>query len=107
MQDILSKMANYNWDYVSGTLGHLEGYGLSPFSVDRDAAQSLIDSGNFKPLADRELMVDVANEDKTTLYVLSLEGGILTCPQPMLNNTEVKLSFDRALASIGLLSRVW
>ena len=44
-------------------------------------------------------------EDQYMPFVLSLEGGILNCAQPMPNNTELKLSFDRALASIGLLYR--
>ena len=38
-------------------------------------------------------------------FMMNLEGGILNCNQPMPNNTEVKLSFDRNLASIGLLYR--
>jgi len=100
-------MANYNWDYVSGTLGQLEGYGLSAFSCDREDVEYYTSTYKHKhtPLEDREMMVEDGNIDKTTLYVLSLEGGILTCPQPLLNNTEVKLSLVRALASIGLLYR--
>ena len=39
----------------------------------------------------------------TNEYVLRLEGGILNCNQPLPSNTEVKLSFDRATAAIGLL----
>ena len=106
LHDILSKMANYNWGYVTGTLGQLEGYGLTPFSCDRSSAESYLTASPPQTvLEDRELMVPDGNIDKTTLYVLSLEGGILTCPQPLLNNTEVKLSLDRALASISLLYR--
>lgn len=106
MQDILSKMANYNWDYVKSTLGHLEGYGISPFSCDRSEAETLInDRHGYTPLEDREIMCADGDVDKTIYYVLTLEGGILSCPQPLLNNTEVKLSMDRALAAVGLMYR--
>ena len=106
LQDILSKMANYNWDYVSSTLGHLEGYGQTPFSCDRDQAELIINNRHgYTPLEDRRIMCRDGNVDKTVCHVLTLEGGILNCPQPLPSNTEVKLSMDRALASIGLLFR--
>jgi len=106
LQDVLSKMANYNWSYVSSTLGHLEGYGTSPFSCDRNDAEKLInDRHGYTPLEDREIMCADGNVDKTICYVLNLEGGILSCPQPLLNNTEVKISMDRALAAVGLMYR--
>lgn len=103
---MLSKLANYNYGYVSSTLGHLEGYGSTPHSCDREHAEILInDRHKYTPLEDREIMCDDGNVDKNIYYVLNLEGGILSCPQPLLDNTEVKLSLDRALASVGLLYR--
>ena len=42
-------------------------------------------------------------DGKTHSFLIDLEGGILNCNQPLPNNTEVKLSFDRANAAIGLL----
>ena len=72
--------------------------------------QDIVELGNlsypvFDIIKDRELSCESGNVDKTMIYVLNLEGGILNCNQPLMSNTEVKLSFDRALASIGLLYR--
>jgi len=106
MYDILSKISNFNSNYVCSNLYSLEGYGLEPHSEDVRGIISDLASGERDILKDREIVSPGENVDKTISYVLSLEGGILNCNQPMLNNTEVKLSFDRALASIGLLFRL-
>ena len=105
MQDILSKLANFNVGYVGSNLAQLEGYGLTPHSADRDFITDLLNDEKKDVIGDREHACEDGNKDKIITYVLSLEGGILNCNQPLLNNTEVKLSFDRALASVGLIYR--
>ena len=101
-------MANFNAGYVGSTLASIEGYGLTPHSADRPFIDDLIgEDPPVKVFEEREYTcgAELGNIDKNITYVLSLEGGILNCNQPLLNNTEVKLSFDRALASVGLLYR--
>ena len=94
---MLSKITNYNRSYVLSALGMTEGYGLVHFN-----------SSHRKHIGDtfqrRDDMTDKTESGVSKkAFVLNLEGGILNCSQPLLNNTEVKLSFDRALASIALL----
>ena len=107
LYDILSKVSNFNSNYVCSNLYSLEGYGLEPISLNlgdiaKDKTNNIRDV-----IKDREIILPGEDVEKTTPYVLALEGGILNCNQPLLNNTEVKLSFDRALASIGLLYRFY
>ena len=98
-------MANFNVGYVGSNLAQLEGYGITPHSADRDFITDILNDEKIDVISDREHACEDGNKDKIITYVLSLEGGILNCNQPLLNNTEVKLSFDRALASVGLIYR--
>ena len=98
-------MANYNIGYVGSTLAQLEGYGEKPHSADRDFISTLETNEEMYVINEREYACESGNKDKDITYVLALEGGILNCNQPLLNNTEVKLSFDRALAAVGLIYR--
>lgn len=87
-------------------LATTEGYGLLPYSANCEWLKYLeeYEQPEFV-VSGRELPNQATDKDKSFTYILSLEGGILNCNQPLLNNTEVKLSFDRALASVGLLYR--
>ena len=98
----MSKLSNYNKDYSESTFRWLEGYGKLE-SKDRSVIADDIANGEDSIFEFREYRL--ASEEQYLPLVLSLEGGILNCAQPMPNNTEVKLSFDRALSSIGLLYR--
>ena len=104
LHDVLSKVSNFNQSYVCTNLAALEGYGLSLHSADRDRIEAFTDATPPINIAqNRDLFEIVKNGKKQFQFVLALEGGILNCNQPLLNNTEVKLSFDRANAAIGLL----
>ena len=80
-------------------MAHLEGYAEELHSANRDVCEWFPDL-----ISNREHFADTSVTGKAQYQqILSLEGGILNCSQPLPNNTEVKLSFDRALASIALL----
>lgn len=104
LYDILSKISNYNMNYVCSQLAYLEGYGLGLQSADRSWIEHLITTkSNPQMFSNRQSMSIVIDGGQQYQFVLALEGGILNCSQPLLNNTEVKLSFDRSLAAIGLI----
>lgn len=100
---MLSKITNYNVENVKNTVGFTEGFGRF-FSLDRALLEEVDGNEDESTIALREMVVETnENGYKTADYVINLEGGILNCNQPLLNNTEVKLSFDRALAAVSLL----
>ena len=100
---MLSKISNYNAKCVGSQLGILEGYGSELHSADREWVTYLKNNADIDVFDQRAEFLDETNGTATKTFLLSLEGGILNCNQPLLNNTEMKLSFDRALASIGLI----
>ena len=99
--DILSKIANYNVSYVTSSLACKEGYGNAPHAADRSWIKAWKDNTQEDILEMR--YKGLYRDGNTHSFLLDLEGGILNCNQPLLNNTEVKLSFDRANAAVGLL----
>ena len=107
LADILSKISNYNSSFVTTALAYTEGYGANLQSADRHFIEQLKTELIKKDIIAEYRTVYGFNHGNNFEFILDLEGGILNCIQPLMSNTEVKLSFDRCLAAIGLLYEKW
>ena len=107
LTEVLSKISNYNSSFVSSALAYTEGYGAILHSADRSFIEELKTDILKKDIISEYRTSKGFNKDGNYEFILDLEGGILNCNQPLMSNTEVKLSFDRCLAAIGLLYENW
>ena len=101
LYNILSKFANFNIEHVRSTLGRLEGYGSEIGLIDRDIYEIAKETG-FDFQNDRTVPFEEIGDNLRGICILNIDTGILNCPQPLLPNTEVKFSFDRAPATFSL-----
>ena len=103
----MSKISNYNSSFVTTALAYTEGYGGSLHSSDRFFIEKMKTEYIKKDIITEYRTTYGFQNDNIYEFILDLEGGILNCNQPLMSNTEVKLSFDRCLAAIGLLYEKW
>ena len=100
--NFLSKLSNYNIEYVRSNLASLEGFGVEQIAlVNLDIYPIGLEAG-VDLLADRLNACTLNGDVYSAVYVMNLEGGILNCPQPLVPNTEVKFSFERVPATFSL-----
>ena len=107
LTDILSKISNYNSSFVTTALAYTEGYGAILHSADRHFIEQMKTQFLKEDIIAEYRTTYGFSQDRMFEFILDLEGGILNCNQPLMSNTEVKLSFDRCLAAIGLLYEKW
>ena len=102
LHHFLNRFCNYNMETVKQTYAHLECYDRYAISLkNRDMYEAGKEMG-IDLQFDREASIETEGDIKKGVYVLTLEGGILNCPQPLLPNTEVKFTFERAPATFSL-----
>ena len=102
LHHFLNRYCNYNLENVKTSLAQLEMFDWDVVSLkNRDLYEAGKEIGIDLKL-NREESVTEVGDIKRGVYVLSLEGGILNCPQPLVPNTEVKFSFERAPATYSL-----
>ena len=98
----LNRFCNYNLETLRTSLAQLEGFDNEYISLkNRDLYEEGKEIG-IDLMIYREMNITEIGNVKRGVYVLSLEGGILNCSQPLVPNTEVKFTFERAPAQFSL-----
>ena len=98
----LNRFCNYNLETLRTSLAQLEGFDNEYISLkNRDLYEAGKEIG-IDLMIYREMNITEIGNVKRGVYVLSLEGGILNCSQPLVPNTEVKFTFERAPAEFSL-----
>ena len=84
----------------------MEGYGFEYILLANRDEYAVAKEHKVDLAYDRSWGVEIVGDIKQQLLVLNIEGGIMNCPQPLLPNTDVKLSFERNPASYALFHDV-
>ena len=102
LYNFLSKVCNFNIEYLHSTLSHLGCFGFAELAFkDRDMYEIGKEIG-IDLMQDREQNLGEFDGKKRGVFILDLDGGILNCSQPLIPNTEVKFSFERTQAAFSL-----
>ena len=102
MYNFLSKFCNFNLEFVRSNLAQVEGYGFEYILLANRDEYATAKQHNVDLEYDRLWGVETVDDVKQQLLVLNIEGGIMNCNQPLLPNTDVKLSFERMPATYAL-----
>ena len=103
LYNFLSKICNFNMEYLHSNLSHLENFGFVELALkDRDMYEYGKENFGIDLMADRNQNLIEDGPNMKGVFILNLDGGILNCPQPLLPNTEVKFTFERVPATYSL-----
>ena len=101
--DYITKLGNYDVNYLA-TVGNLEGY----YDQYNYSTQELDTNKYTQEIRnDRKsycLSTNAAAGYSTYVLVLSLNIGFLNSQMPLLPNTELKITFDRAKSEMAILN---